>query len=250
MEKTYKITACYYNHHGEDRHEEPITFIDGQHFLTSLKYRETIWNLNLKFDRINIYNSDNKLIESFYRPTDINHPNDLDYATNIGLDKYAKYTLDVANRSTCSAKHVGAIIIDSDTQHIVSMGYNDSIGSQKCQDVFIHASDSWYRRDREVNYEITPCENSQEHHHWSLIHETHAEVNAVINLLKNNDVKDTDNYTMFVTHCPCYDCAKIIARTSCIKTLYYMKSYDYESEVVDFLISIGIQVKKYSSTER
>lgn len=53
----------------------------------------------------------------------------------------------------------------------------------------------------------------------------HAEVNAILN--SNGDLS---NSTIFITHCPCYECAKILCQSSIEKIVY---KYEYKKEITD-----------------
>lgn len=68
----------------------------------------------------------------------------------------------------------------------------------------------------------------------------HAETNAIAKLAGSNESgKDA---TLFVTHQPCLDCAKIIYQTG-IKEVYYDQAYR-SIEGIKFLQKCNIKVKK------
>ena len=104
---------------------------------------------------------------------------------------------EVATRSTCDRKHVGAVIVRDKT--ILSTGYNGSIkGLPHCDD---------------VGHEMV------EGH---CIRTTHAEANAIAQAAKNG-VK-IDSGEIYVTASPCYNCFKLIANSG-IQTIYYKELY-------------------------
>ena len=107
---------------------------------------------------------------------------------------------EVATRSTCDRKHVGAVIVRDKT--LLSTGYNGSIRSLPHCD--------------EVGHEM---ENDH------CIRTIHAEANAIVQAARNG--VQIDNTEIFITASPCYDCFKMIANTG-IKIIYYGEFYREE----------------------
>ena len=104
---------------------------------------------------------------------------------------------EVATRSTCDRKHVGAVIVRDKT--ILSTGYNGSIkGLSHCD---------------EAGHEMV------EGH---CVRTTHAEANAIVQAAKNG-VK-IDSAEIYVTASPCYNCFKLIANAG-IKIIFYHEFY-------------------------
>ena len=68
----------------------------------------------------------------------------------------------------------------------------------------------------------------------------HAETNAIAKLAKSTE--SGENSTLFVTHSPCLDCAKLVYQSG-INTVYYRNSYRDESGI-QFLEKAGVQVKQ------
>lgn len=94
----------------------------------------------------------------------------------------------VAARSTCSRLHVGAVLVQA--RHIVGTGYNGApSGLPHC-----------------VHIEDEPCRNV-----------VHAEVNA---LLFARGVNTHDITVMYVTHSPCFECAKLIINAGVQGVIY------------------------------
>ena len=123
---------------------------------------------------------------------------------------------EVATRSTCDRKHVGAVIVRDKT--ILSTGYNGSIkGLPHCD---------------EAGHEMV------EGH---CVRTTHAEANAIVQAAKNG-VK-IDSAEIYVTASPCYNCFKLIANSG-IKIIYYHEFYrddrilDRAKEVAIKLVSL------------
>ena len=105
----------------------------------------------------------------------------------------------VASRSTCDRKHIGAVIVRDKT--ILSTGYNGSIrGLPHCDEV-------GHMMDEQGNH----C-----------VRTVHAEANAVVQAAKNG-VK-IDEAEIYITASPCWDCFKLLANAG-IKTIYYGEFY-------------------------
>lgn len=107
---------------------------------------------------------------------------------------------EVATRSTCDRKHIGAVVARDKT--ILSTGYNGSIrGLPHCD---------------EVGHEMVD---------GHCVRTTHAEANAIAQAAKNG--VRVDEAEIFVTASPCYNCFKLIANSG-IKTIYYDEFYQDE----------------------
>ncbi len=103
----------------------------------------------------------------------------------------------VATRSTCSRKHVGAIVVRDKT--ILSTGYNGSIrGLPHCDDV---------GHDLEGGHCVATI---------------HAEANAILQAAKNGVI--IDGADIYTTASPCWNCFKLIANTG-LRTIYYGEFY-------------------------
>ena len=120
---------------------------------------------------------------------------------------------EVATRSTCDRKHVGAVIVRDKT--ILSTGYNGSIkGLPHCD---------------EAGHEMV------EGH---CVRTTHAEANAIVQAAKNG-VK-IDSAEIYVTASPCYNCFKLIANSG-IKIIYYHEFYR-DDRILDRANEVGIKL--------
>jgi len=116
----------------------------------------------------------------------------------VSWEKYfMNIAIEVATRSTCDRKNVGAVIVREKT--ILSTGYNGSIkGLPHCDEV--------------------GCEMIDGH----CVRTTHAEANAIVQAAKNG--VRIDSAEIFVTASPCYNCFKLIANAG-IKKIYYNEFY-------------------------
>ncbi len=104
-----------------------------------------------------------------------------------------RIAVDVATRSTCDRKHVGAVIVRE--RNILSTGYNGSIaGMPHCDDVG-HMMDNGH------------C-----------IATIHAEANAIIQAAKNGVM--INNASIYTTASPCWNCFKIIVNSGMKRILF------------------------------
>lgn len=106
----------------------------------------------------------------------------------------------IATWSKDPSSKVGAVIC-TDDYRIISTGYNGFASS--VDDCLIHT------QPREFKYLLTQ----------------HAEVNAIILALKHLQSYSKD-YTIFVTHPCCKDCARLISSCGIIKRVVYYTSND------------------------
>lgn len=115
----------------------------------------------------------------------------------------------VAEESKCISQHVGAVIVNND--RIVSTGYNGTPMNQpNCCDVNEHLVHSgkfqhWVSDEAKV-----------EHHDWSMLHEIHAEMNAIL----YSTPTDRLGATLYCTLQPCYTCSLLIAGSGITRVIY------------------------------
>jgi dCMP deaminase len=124
--------------------------------------------------------------------------------------------MDVAERfaqlSYAKRLNVGAIVVKDD--RIISIGYNGM-------------PSGWDNDCEDENNKSKP-------------EVLHAESNAIAKLAKSNE--SGDNATLFCTHSPCIDCAKLIYQSG-ISTVYYKDNYR-SNDGIDFLKKSNVTVTK------
>jgi len=120
---------------------------------------------------------------------------------------------EVASRSTCHRKMVGAVIVLD--KSILSTGYNGSLrGLPHCD---------------EIGHEM---ENGH------CVRTIHAESNAIIQAARNG--VRIDGAEIFVTASPCYNCFKMIANAG-IKKIFYGEFYRDE-RIKEHARELGIEL--------
>ncbi|HIB26159.1 MAG TPA: dCMP deaminase family protein [Candidatus Marinimicrobia bacterium] len=104
---------------------------------------------------------------------------------------------EVGTRSTCSRKHIGAVIVRGKT--ILATGYNGSIRG------LAHCDEAGHEMDN------THC-----------VRTIHAEANAIVQSARHGvRIEDSEIY---ITASPCYDCFKMIANVG-IRKIYFGEFY-------------------------
>ena len=145
-------------------------------------------------------------------------------------DAYMKTAEIFAELSHARRLHVGAIVVKDD--RIISIGYNGMPAG-------------W---DNDCEYEVE--EFQTEYGVGSKLVKTgelktkpevlHAETNAIAKLAKSNE--SGMGATMFITHAPCLDCAKLIYQSG-IGSVLYRNSYRDDSGIT-FLEKSGIAIEQ------
>ena len=132
--------------------------------------------------------------------------------------KFIEAYMDVAERfaqlSSAKRLNVGAIVVKDD--RIISIGYNGMpSGWDNCC-------------EEEV---VTEYESHTDSVLVTKPEVLHAESNAIAKLARSSE--SGDGATIFITHAPCIDCAKLIYQSG-IATVYYKNEYR-STQGLDFL---------------
>ena len=164
-------------------------------------------------------------------------------------EAYMKTAETFAELSYARRLHVGAIIVKDD--RIISIGYNGmpSGWENDCEDRDWMDNDAggWLDVEdieRRWPYEEYSDEVSTEligRYNWKSKPEVlHAETNAIAKLAKSTE--SGAMATMFVTHSPCLDCAKLIYQSG-ITSVFYRNSYRSD-DGINFLKNSGVAIEK------
>lgn len=128
---------------------------------------------------------------------------------------------EVATRSTCERKFVGAVIVRDKT--ILSTGYNGSVrGLPHCDEVGHMMEDN------------------------HCVRTIHAEANAIIQAAKNGTM--IDGAAIYVTASPCWSCFKTIANAG-IKKIVFGEFYR-DPRIFEISKELGIELVDLSGTPR
>ena len=140
--------------------------------------------------------------------------------------KFIEAYMDVAERfaqlSSAVRLQVGAIVVKDD--RIISIGYNGMpSGWDNC------CEEKVYDTSAESTYQLKTKPEV-----------LHAESNCIAKLAKSPE--SGEGASIFITHSPCIDCAKLIYQSG-IATVYYKNEYR-STQGIDFLNKSGIEVVK------
>lgn len=134
----------------------------------------------------------------------------------------------MATMSHCRGKKVAAIIVKDGRE--ITTGINGTPKDCKnCDEIFPPKNSTEYNRDK--------------HHEFQLVHEIHAEMNAIAFAAKTGI--STDGATLYCTAEPCNDCLKAIIASG-IKRIVYSEKYSYakrDKMMEENLKSLGIKLE-------
>ena len=123
----------------------------------------------------------------------------------------------VATRSTCDKKHVGAVIVRDNT--ILSTGYNGSITHAPHCD--------------EVGHDV---QNGR------CVRTVHAEMNAIAQAAKNGVSVNSSN--IYITYSPCLTCLKLLANSG-IKTIFFEEIYEKDwKRVLKYALESDVELRE------
>jgi len=134
------------------------------------------------------------------------------------LNAYMKTAETFAECSTARRAKVGAIIVKDN--RIISIGYNGmpSGWDNNCEnEIGVHKGEPVLKTKPQV---------------------LHAEMNAISKVARSSE--SSEGSSMFITHAPCHDCAKMIYQSG-ISSVYYRTTYR-DSTGIEFLEQCNIPV--------
>ena len=143
------------------------------------------------------------------------------------IDAYMKTAETFAELSHARRLHVGAIVVKDD--RIISIGYNGMPAGwdNNCEDETVEMYSGFEGAIHRVKLKSKP-------------EVLHAETNAIAKLAKSTETGA--DATMFITHAPCLDCAKLIFQSG-ITSVFYRDSYRSE-DGIQFLTKSGVKVEQ------
>lgn len=161
---------------------------------------------------------------------------------------YMKTAKVFAELSHAKRLHVGAIIVKDD--RIISIGYNGMPAGweNNCEDrEYMSVDAGGWLDPGEIEERWPLAEYDRENElvrRYRLVTKPevlHAESNAIAKLAKSND--SGDGATLFVTHSPCLDCAKLIYQSGITRVVFGEQYRDNSG--IDFLKKSGVDVQQH-----
>lgn len=141
---------------------------------------------------------------------------------------WADVALAVSRRSSCDRAQVGAVIVKD--KRVVSTGYNGPAASFPV-DTDLGCS-AWCPRAK--------SRPSPETGYGFECPSIHAEANALLHASR----KDTVEATLYVTHAPCAECAKLISNSGIVRVVILRSPEDHRPNPVPYLQQCGIPVEE------
>jgi dCMP deaminase len=151
--------------------------------------------------------------------------------------------MDIAQRtaelSHARRLHVGAIIVKDD--RIISIGYNGMPAGwdNDCENTVFVLHEEVMGTDM-LSLGYTQTDNGNWIKLKSKPEVLHAETNAIAKLAKSTE--SGADATMFITHAPCLDCAKLIFQSG-ISSVFYRDAYRSQ-DGIQFLTKSGISINQ------
>jgi len=139
---------------------------------------------------------------------------------------YMKTAETFAELSSARRLHVGAIVVKDD--RIISIGYNGMPAGWDNDCEYVYTNPQTKIDELVTRKEVL-----------------HAETNAIAKLAKSTE--SGNSATMFITHAPCLDCAKLIYQSG-INHVLYRNSYRSD-DGINFLAKAGVLVEKLNKPE-
>ena len=142
------------------------------------------------------------------------------------VDYYMKVAELTSTLSHAKRLQVGAVIVDGNK--ILATGYNGmpSGWDNDCETLEVVEVDEKFVKKLVTKQEVL-----------------HAETNAIAKVSASTE--SSQGATMFCTHAPCINCAKLIYQSG-INNLYYRDTYR-DTSGIKFLESSGVVVTKYET---
>lgn len=169
---------------------------------------------------------------------------------NKHIEAFMKTAETFAGCSTAVRLHVGAIVVKDD--RIISIGYNGmpSGWDNTCEDkIYPNA----LLGDYELHYDdfaaafpykeqlLPKDSNTWQSYDLKTKREVlHAETNAIAKLARSTE--SGLGATLFVTHAPCLDCAKLVYQSG-INSVYYRNTYR-DKAGLEFLSKAGVKTEQ------
>jgi dCMP deaminase len=160
--------------------------------------------------------------------------------------KFIDYFMSIADLTSklsyAKRLHVGAVIVKGN--QIIGTGYNGmpTGWENNCENkVYSDGAGGWL--EPEEIKEQWPLEDEKGRYALKTKPEVlHAESNAIAKVSRSTE--SSEGATLFCTHAPCIDCAKLIYQAG-IATVYYREQYRDDSGL-KFLSQGNINVHQYS----
>lgn len=170
--------------------------------------------------------------------------------------KFIEYYMGIADLTSklsyAKRLQVGAVIVKGN--QIIGSGYNGMPAGwdNDCETLdfmpwdsggWLDPTEIWHQWPYEGNFWIDGEFVSRRYKLKTKPEVLHAESNALMKVAKSTE--SSEGASLFCTHAPCQECAKLIYQSG-ISKLYYRDQYR-DSSGLDFLTKSGVNVEQYIS---
>ena len=156
--------------------------------------------------------------------------------------KFIDYYMDIADLtsklSSASRLNVGAVIVKGNK--ILGTGYNGmpTGWTNECEYKEYMPGDSLDGNLYPLTEYDPTVESNRKYRLVTKDEVLHAEMNAIAKVSASTE--SSEGSTLFITHAPCLDCAKLVYQSG-IKSVYYRNSYK-NTDGLDFLNKCNVEV--------
>lgn len=165
------------------------------------------------------------------------------------IDYYMRIAEETAKLSSAVKLQVGSVIVRD--HKILATGYNGTPTGwdNNCEDkIWDPGAGGWLSPeefDEQYPYEAYHhgAERMVRYRLKTKPEVLHAETNCLMKIARSTE--SSDGATLFCTHAPCLDCAKLVYQSG-IKKLYYRDSYR-DTAGIEFLNKGGVDVEQYTN---
>lgn len=144
--------------------------------------------------------------------------------------------------SKCARLKVAALLVNDG--RILCCGYNGTpAGQVNCNELFkVEDGCHYLRSSIDENWQaVTEADWKEMHHEFAEKNEIHAEMNCIAQGFRHGiNVENTD---LVISLQPCDNCAKLIVASG-IKNVYFVDTYDRNSNSINYLTSNGVSVEQ------
>lgn len=155
------------------------------------------------------------------------------------IDLYMKMAQSVSELSSAVRLQVGTVIVKD---NVVTFGYNGTPSGWDNTCEYKEYPDKYDKHSEWADLYFPLQEPDGTYYRLKTKPEVlHSEANALMKIAKST--VSSEEATLFCTHAPCIDCAKMIYQAG-IFTVYYRDTYKNELGL-EFLIKSGVNVTRY-----
>lgn len=144
--------------------------------------------------------------------------------------------------SKCARLKVAALLVNDG--RILCCGYNGTpTGQTNCNELFKSEDGKFYLRETTNDdwREVSEADWKAIHHEFAEQNEIHAEMNCIAQGFRHGI--NVENTNLVISLQPCDNCAKLIVASG-IKNVYFVDTYDRNTNSINYLISNGVSIEQ------